>query len=194
MTAWPSLATGTYRAILIDPPWPYDTRHNPTPHALARVEAGQQYSLMTMDDLCALPVSELAHRDGAVLFVWVTNRHLVDGRAAALVTAWGFTPKTLLTWRKTGQPGVGRWVRANTEHVILATIGHPPLPEAPLMASCFDADRPSGGKNRSHSRKPPVLADMVEQTSPGPYVELFQRQGRLGWDAHGWGHETRSAS
>jgi N6-adenosine-specific RNA methylase IME4 len=40
-----------------------------------------------------------------------------------------------------------------------------------------------------HSIKPPAFLDVVEQVSPGPYVELFARQPRLGWDAWGHGYE-----
>jgi len=181
---WENLTPRTYRGIVVDPPWPYDITDR------TKAEAARQYSLMTMGELEELPVADLADPDGAVLFCWATNRHLADGRAPQLVQSWGFRPVTLLTWRKTGQPGVGRWVRANTEHVIVATIGQPPVPEVPLMASCFDAPRPSGGSSRSHSRKPPVLGDLVEQTTPGgPWVELFCRQPRLNWSSWGWGHE-----
>jgi N6-adenosine-specific RNA methylase IME4 len=33
-----------------------------------------------------------------------------------------------------------------------------------------------------HSAKPEAFIDMVEQVSPGPYVELFSRRQRFGWD------------
>ncbi len=41
-----------------------------------------------------------------------------------------------------------------------------------------------------HSAKPAAFADLVGQVSPGPYVELFARQPRLGWDHWGRGYET----
>ncbi len=41
-----------------------------------------------------------------------------------------------------------------------------------------------------HSEKPAGFLDIVEQVSPGPYVELFARQPRLGWDAWGHGYEN----
>ncbi len=40
-----------------------------------------------------------------------------------------------------------------------------------------------------HSAKPPAFLDIVEQVSPGPYVELFARAPRLGWDSWGLGYE-----
>ena len=40
-----------------------------------------------------------------------------------------------------------------------------------------------------HSNKPPLFADLIERMSPGPYVELFARAPRLGWDSWGNGYE-----
>ncbi len=40
----------------------------------------------------------------------------------------------------------------------------------------------------SHSAKPEAFLDLVEQVSPGPYLELFARRQRLGWDT--WGNEA----
>ncbi len=183
------LRVGSYRGIAADPPWPYAVTDR------TRAEAARQYTLMSMADLEKLPVADLAHPDGAVLWCWATNRHLADGRSSALVHAWGFTPKTIVTWHKTGQPGVGRWARGDTEHAIVATIGHPPLPDVPLPSTMFEAARPSGGRSarsRSHSRKPAGALDQVELLAPaGPWVELFARQGRLGWSTWGLGHETK---
>ena len=39
-----------------------------------------------------------------------------------------------------------------------------------------------------HSTKPEAFIDMVERVSPGPYLELFARRQRLGWDT--WGNEA----
>lgn len=40
----------------------------------------------------------------------------------------------------------------------------------------------------AHSQKPEAFLDLVEQVSPGPYLELFARRQRLGWDT--WGNEA----
>ncbi|HYE57814.1 MAG TPA: MT-A70 family methyltransferase, partial [Rhodothermales bacterium] len=40
-------------------------------------------------------------------------------------------------------------------------------------------------KRGEHSQKPEAFIDLVEQVSPGPYVELFARRHRLGWDVYG---------
>jgi hypothetical protein len=56
----------------------------------------------------------------------------------------------------------------------------PPLSRAP--SSWFN------WKRGAHSAKPEAFLDLVEQVSPGPYVELFARRDRLGWDT--WGNES----
>ena len=41
---------------------------------------------------------------------------------------------------------------------------------------------------REHSRKPDELYEIIERCSPGPYLELFARGKREGWDQ--WGNEV----
>ena len=43
-----------------------------------------------------------------------------------------------------------------------------------------------------HSRKPEAFIDLVEQVSPPPYLELFARRHRLGWDV--WGLESANTA
>jgi N6-adenosine-specific RNA methylase IME4 len=42
---------------------------------------------------------------------------------------------------------------------------------------------------REHSRKPDELYALIEQCSPGPFLELFARFERPGWVQ--WGNEER---
>jgi N6-adenosine-specific RNA methylase IME4 len=41
---------------------------------------------------------------------------------------------------------------------------------------------------REHSRKPEEIYPAVESLVAGPYLELFARQSRAGWDC--WGNQT----
>ncbi len=41
---------------------------------------------------------------------------------------------------------------------------------------------------REHSRKPDELYTIIEECSPGPYLELFARRRRAGWVQ--WGNEV----
>lgn len=135
---------------------------------------------MALDEICALPVADLA-AENAHLWVWATNALMEE--AHQVVRAWGFKPLTIATWCKPG-PGVGYYLRNNTEHVILASRGRAMVPLTKAMASWFVWPR------GSHSSKPAGFYDLVEQVSPTPRVELFCRAPALGWDSWGYGYES----
>lgn len=165
-----------YRTIVVDPPWRFAT-------AATKADARKHYSTMTVDDLCAMPVASLCAPD-AHLWLWAVNGLMED--AYRIVRAWGFTPLTLVTWCKPG-PGVGHYLRNNTEHIIFASCGKPMTPDEKPLSTWFVWPR------GAHSVKPAGAGDLIEQVSPGPYVELFCRQPRMGWDGWGLGHEMKEA-
>jgi N6-adenosine-specific RNA methylase IME4 len=159
-----------YRTIVADPPWQYDSAAN--------ARARPKYRTMTMGELVDLPVQELAD-DHAHLWLWVTNAMMEKGHR--LARYWGFAPFTIVTWCKPG-PGLGHYVRTNTEHVLLCSRGRPTVPETKAMSSWFQWPR------TRHSEKPETFFDLVQQISPPPYLELFSRHARMGWDH--WGDEA----
>lgn len=172
-----------YRTIVADPPWQYqkDTSDGCKPGTAER-----HYPTMSMRDIAALPVAPLAE-DNAHLYLWVTNPRLDGDRhdhtftPFDVVRAWGFEYKTMLTWAKDGAPGLGWYFRASTEHVLFAVRGRLPIPPESRERNLFH------GPKARHSEKPANFMDMVERVSPGPYIELFARRQRLGWDT--WGNE-----
>lgn len=117
--------------------------------------------------------------DSAHLYLWVMNSNVPEGWWIA--QAWGFRPLTMLTWCKT-QPGVGQWFRNNTEHVLFCTRGETMERREIPTSTWFKWPR---GR---HSAKPDAFLDMVEQVSPGPYLEMFARRARFGWDY--WGNQS----
>lgn len=161
-----------YSTIVADPPWHYEG-------AATKADAKKHYSTMPMGDLHALPVERLA-APSAHLWLWCTNALMEHGYS--IVRAWGFVPLTVVTWCKPG-PGVGHYLRNNTEHCILASRGKPQTPSDKPLSTWFVWQR------GAHSAKPDAFGDLVEQVSPGPYVELFCRRPRLGWDSWGKGYE-----
>lgn len=177
---WPGL-NPPYRTVVADPPWSLRT-----PGAGWGTDARRHYSTMTLDEIKALPVQELADPSGCHLWLWAVASMLEEAHQVA--RAWGFTPATVLTWCKSGQPGVGHYLRMNTEFAILATMGKPITPTEKPLSSWYVWPRVMSGRT-AHSRKPSPFLDVVEQVSPGPYVELFARTPRLGWDHHGLGYE-----
>ncbi len=177
-----------YKTIVADPPWQYqkDTANGAKPGA-----AEAHYSTMSMRDIAALPVSDLAAND-AHLYLWVTVPRLYGDRndrtinARDLMEAWGFEFKTMLTWVKDGSPGMGWYFRGCTEHVLFGVRGRLPIAPADRERNVFTASR------EGHSGKPSSFLDLVERVSPGPYCELFARAPRLGWDSWGKGYEVAS--
>jgi N6-adenosine-specific RNA methylase IME4 len=167
------LPDGPFDVIVADPPWAYYLRPGDPSH-----RNQEPYPPMAPEEIAALPVGELA-ADDAILWLWTTNAHLLDGSAAQVLEAWGFVGKTILTWAKPSM-GAGHWLRGQTEHCVMAVRGKP-VHELKGQTTLLEAPR------REHSRKPDEFFDLVESLCPGSKVELFARERRDGWQS--WGAE-----
>lgn len=133
------------------------------------------YPRMTLDEIIALPVPSIAAPD-CILWLWTTNAHMRE--AFAVLDAWGFEQKTILTWAK-DKMGKGWWLRGKTEHCLLAIRGKP-------IVDLSNQTTLLMGPVRAHSQKPEEFYQLVETLCPAPrYCELFARQQREGWDGHG---------
>jgi N6-adenosine-specific RNA methylase IME4 len=167
----PGLEGQTFTTLVADPPWQYDNK-------ATRNAAGKHYPTMTVAELRDLPV--VTHvNDDAHIYLWTTNGFLRE--AFDVLEAWGFTYKTHLAWIKP-QMGLGNYFRCSHEHVLFGVRGSLPTKRRDVM-SWFSADR---GR---HSAKPDSFYDLVEVSSPGPYLEMFARRRRLGdWTV--WGNEA----
>jgi N6-adenosine-specific RNA methylase IME4 len=189
-----TLAASGYRAgaILADPPW----------HFMARSEKGEGKSASshyTTDrrwrDIIELPVAQLAASD-ATLFMWMVD--WCPRLAMEIIEAWGFAHKTTaFTWVKLteghdGKPrtdiiadgdfhfGMGYWTRANPEDCWLATRGNPRRIHADVRQLLVHPVM-------EHSRKPDEIHTRIERLVGGPYLELYARRERPGWQT--WGNE-----
>lgn len=169
----------TYGAILIDCPWSYRVWSADTGQGRS---AESHYPTMTPDELLDLPIRNLAAKDCA-LFMWATMPTLPQ--AIALGEAYGFTYKTAaFTWVKTLRRGfgwhfgMGYWTRANAELCLLFTTGSPKRKERNVRQIII---APVG----IHSAKPDEQYERIERLVSGPYVEVFARRARPGWDAIG---------
>ena len=122
--------------------------------------------------------------------MWVTNPFLCDGSGPEVVKAWGFEPKTVLTWAKVQADGktpsmkTGHWFRSASEHVIVGVRGDVRRPDAfPALPTWF----PSG--RMPHSVKPDTIHEWAEKAVPqGPWLEMFARRSRPGWSL--WGNQA----
>jgi N6-adenosine-specific RNA methylase IME4 len=170
-----------YGTIVADPPWDYPegcVALGPG-HGVLRAAQPLPYASMSLDEIKALPVPGLAAHD-ARLFMWTTNRYLPV--AFGVLDAWGFDYMQTLVWHKTDVNLPGHVAPNSAEFVLVAVRGKPG--RLALMPSAVIATTRLGG----HSQKRECWLDYFEQVSPGPYVELFARRARFGWDY--WGDES----
>lgn len=146
----------------------------------------RRYRTMDFDEIAALPVGDLAEPQSH-LYLWCPNALLLE--ALTTLKAWGFTYKTNLVWykvRKDGGPdgrGVGFYFRNVTELLLFGVRGKlrtlkPGRRQVNMIVT----------RKEEHSRKPEAAYEIIEACSPGPFVELFARQRRPGWES--WGDQV----
>ena len=192
-----ALPRAHYAAIYADPPWRYRTYNDRgrsrcpdwKPYKGSPV---RHYETAAIEDIRALPVASLA-ADDCALFLWITWPLLLD--ALSVIDAWGFEYKSCaFAWMKAHADqiemfrddfdalmGNGYWTRANSEVCLLATKGNPKRLNAGVRQAIIEP-------RRQHSRKPDCVYERIERLVAGPYLELFARTQRPGWDA--WGNEV----
>ena len=170
--------TKRYRTIVADPPWDYRDHLGDGPRG-----AAGHYGCMTTSELMCLPVGAWGY-DDAHLYLWCTNAFIVQ--AHQIAESWGFLPRTIITWvkgrmdrgRLVQQIGLGHFYRNTTEHILFCVRG-----SLPVMN--HDATTAFLAPRREHSEKPDTFYDIVQHMSPGPYLDVFARKQRMGWDCFG---------
>lgn len=169
--------------ILADPPWRFSNRTGKMAPEHKRLS---RYETMSFEEIAELPVAQLT-LPKSHLYLWVPNALILEG--LEIMKRWGFTYKTNLVWhkiRKDGGPdgrGVGFYFRNVTELVLFGVRGSLRTRTAGRRQVNIMLTR-----KREHSRKPDELYDIIEQCSPGPYLELFARHARQNWAQ--WGNEV----
>ena len=147
-----------FSTILADPPWDIQQK--------GALGAINHYDLMTLASIKAMPVGDLATED-AHLWLWVTNATLRDGYD--VMEAWGFTPRSPLTWIKPSFR-LGQYLRNATEHLLFGTKGRAPVHFRSQPTWMF-------APLQDHSHKPEEQYAVIERVSGhGPKLELFARR------------------
>ncbi len=165
-----------YRTIVADPPWDIEWNANIGNGRSGR--RGLPYAPMQLEQICGLDVAEWAERS-AHLWLWTTAGFLWD--APRVVLSWGFRHSYTLVWCKAGL-GVGGRFRHTVEYLLFCERG------AQLPITRRDLPTHFNWPAGAHSVKPDAFFDLVEDVSPGPYLEMFSRRARLGWST--WGDES----
>lgn len=197
---WPfgDLERGKYAAIVADPPWHFRARTAlQVGNWTSRRDAEKHYAVMGLEDIKAMPVRELAAKDSH-LFIWTTGPCL--RQTFEVIEAWGFRYSAVaFTWVKLKRShndlqlrvtptiesdlhvGLGLTTRKNAEFCLLARRGNAKRAAKNIREIIMSPVR-------EHSRKPDEAFERVKRYCAGPYLELFARQSRDGFDA--WGNES----
>ena len=188
-----------YRVIYPDPPWRY-LKH--VQEADGEIDKSVGYKTMSLDQLKALPIADLAHPDGCHLPLWTTSPFLE--KAFDVAHSWGFKySSSFKIWlkmkRKHGRAGrqtelvplddvhsemhMGRGftTRKNVEYCLLFRRGSPKRKSKAVREILISPVR-------ENSRKPDEMYSEIEKYADGPYLELFARSQRPGWTS--WGDES----
>lgn len=168
------LPNGKWRVIYADPPWAFQTYSGPAVPA----RGVQPYHTMTLDDLKALPVADVAE-DDCMLFLWVLDSMIPQ--AIELAASWGFPRyiKVGFNWCKPNM-GMGYWSRNDTELCLMFARGRP----GPRLNA--DVRQRIGAPEGRHSEKPIDTYQKIEKLIAGPYLELFAREDACAYIAKGW--------
>jgi N6-adenosine-specific RNA methylase IME4 len=175
-----ALPQGPFGAGIADPPW-----ENPdAPIGFNERHYRSHYPTMSAAEVAALGVGPI-FGPVAFLALWITRHHLAIGSHITVLTAWGFEPKTVITWDKQ-VIGLGNgYVRDRSEHIVLAVRGKPPAPFPHQRVPSLMAEQ----RSTKHSEKPLFAHEWIELWfSAVTKVELFARSGRKGWVS--WGNQS----
>lgn len=164
-----------YRCVVIDPPWPMKKIERDVRPAQG---IALDYPIMSLDEIAALPIADLADPDGCHIYLWVTHKFLPAG--LEILEQWGAKYQCVMTWVKNVGITPFSWMYS-TEHVLFARIGSLPLKKQGLRLD-FSA------KAQGHSIKPDIFYERVIEASPGPRLEMFARKQRE--EFRGWGNEA----
>jgi N6-adenosine-specific RNA methylase IME4 len=186
-----------YRALVIDAPTHFKCRTAlQVANWNSRRDVERHYKTLSFEELAALPLTDLTHPDGCHLFSWTSGPHIP--KACELLEHWGFRYSSkAFTWiklRRSLDPdqlhlltesdlymGLGLTTRKGSEDVLLGRRGN-------ARRSAKDVREVILAPVREHSRKPDEFFRRVERYCEGPYLELFARERRPGWDC--WGDEV----
>jgi N6-adenosine-specific RNA methylase IME4 len=166
--------------IYADPCWKYST---PGWGSNPENKDCYHYPTMSVGDIAAIPVDTWV-KDNAHCYLWVPNGRLADG--LQVMKSWGFRYVSKIDWIKLNKDGsqfkggLGNYFRTCSETLLFGVRGKlRTLDPARAMINLVYA------KRKRHSVKPEEFYSFIEAASPGPYLELFARNGRKNWRSMG---------
>lgn len=188
---------GQYQTILVDFPWPKAQGGGKSKRG-----ADKHYKLMKLRDIQAVPIPQLAHPDGAHLWMWAIGNQLddafrlIDQYGAKLINcrpwvkaeeAWAVQKPDVLARRfyRPQRGGTGQYLDCDAEFLFFARFGKP----MPYRTHGGKRIKPRqtlyAPRTSIHSQKPDKSREDIEIVSYGPRIELYARDVRPGWDVYG---------
>jgi N6-adenosine-specific RNA methylase IME4 len=172
---------GSYRCIVVDPPWPMEKIER---DVRPKQKRELDYPTMSVEKITAKfkeVIRDHAQVEGCHVYLWTTHRFLPD--ALGIFMQAGVDYQCLLTWVKPTSMTPYSWMY-NTEHVLFGHVGSLPLLKLGMKVS-FESPAVK------HSEKPEIFYERMMAASPEPRLELYQRKKRDG--IVGWGNEVNDA-
>jgi len=166
-----------YQIIYADPPWKASAKECIAQKSTITDKNSFHYPAMTTDEICKLPIKELADND-CLLFLWVRSPMLEDGLKVG--KEWGFSYRTIaFVWHKQ-RTNPGHYTLSECEICLVFKRGRIP-PKKKHNIRQFLSE-----KRTIHSRKPTEIRRRIEQMFPHlNKIELFAREKVEGWDVIG---------
>jgi N6-adenosine-specific RNA methylase IME4 len=165
-----------YKTIYLDPPW------NLGGGGKIKRGVDKHYPLMETQAIFDMkPFIEELSDTQCHMYMWVTNNFLKSG--LEIMKYWDFKYITNIVWVKNSF-GTGQYFRGQHEILLFGRKG-------PAMPYKHEKNIPSivFSDKQEHSKKPKEFYRIIEKVSYPPYIELFARNRREGWD--NWGNEIK---
>ena len=180
-----------YGGIMIDAPWGKESGGGKVKRG-----ADRHYKLIKKkEDIRDVILQSGVWRqaENSHLYMWATNTTLED--ALWISAELGFRYKTNFPWVKPTKPGIGQYARGKHELLLFCVRGrgYAAKTERRDIATDFlvGAPAPTIDGKQIHSAKPERAYELMRQRTVGPYLSIFERFQREGFDV--WGDEAPKA-
>ena len=180
-----------FDVLVIDPPWNQGkpARRDVRPNQTTKLD----YPTLSKEDIMKLPVTNWSKKN-CFIWLWVTNskdkktREPIIKTGFDLLSHWGFSYYTTITWdKKTGPCPFGPY-QITTEHILFGYRGTVKFEKESLgkMKTAFTES------SSAHSVKPDSFYQLINKYFKGNKLDVFARQKRIGFK--GWGNEYNKSS
>ena len=155
------------RTVLVDVPFSFDNK------ATRATTADNHYRTMNLEELKSYSFPH--DQESCLLLFWSTNATIPE--SLSIIESWRFQYKGMITWIKPHM-GLGNYARNASEQLIVAVKGKVKVKDHSILTWFIS-------ETREHSRKPEQQYDIAERLGFPPYLELFARRKRNGWESIG---------